>query len=521
MEKTKLLIAFLAIMLCCPASTMAQKKKSKKPVKTEVKKDTVTVLKEQAAVGNANSQNTLGTWYYSGKNVKQDYETALKYWALAAKQNHVEAIGNMGMCYQYGRGTKKDSVLAVKLYEKAIAKGNQAVLQQHIDLAEKKGDLFSCTLLHEIYKGDKGIAADQKKAQHYLIKAAQGGNTESQKTYAMLLLNQKNTKESVKWFKELADKGNITGIYYYGYQLFKGMGIKQDKVKGAEYLQRAANRGVLAAYRQLGAAYFDGEGVNQDYQKAVTYLQKAVTGRFADSQMLLARCYMEGKGVKRSYEQAIQWLAEAASQNSKETETVKKMIADNTDATFRSYVDGLKKYYVDKDYKSAANTFKKVEKEGINDGVTMQALILADEDNPKANQKKAFKMMSEAAGQNAAATYYLSQMYKEGKGVEKNYQKADELLLKAAEEGNGYALCKAGDMYFEGKGVAQDYVKAVDYYLQAEAQSKLTTSSALHLIKCYEMGISNLPDGDKKEERIAALGKIRNTNKLLDILKKL
>ncbi len=521
MKKTNLMIALMAVLLCFSANTMAQKKKSKKPAKTEVKKDTLTVLKEQAAAGNANSLNTLGTWYYSGKNVKQDYETALKYWALAAKKDHVEAIGNMGMCYQYGRGAKKDSVLAVKLYEKAIAKGNKAVLQQHIDLAEKKGDLFSCTLLHEMYNGGKGVAIDQKKAQHYLMKAAQGGDTESQKTYAMLLLNQKNTKESAKWFKKLADKGHVTGIYYFGYQLFKGMGIKQDKVLGAEYLQRAADRGIIAAYRQLGAAYFDGEGVNQDYQKAVAYLQKAVTGRFADSQMLLARCYIEGKGVKRSYDQAMQWLAEAACQNNKQADAVKQMINDNADATFRSYVDGLKQYYVDKDYKTAASTFKKVAKEDIADAITMQALILADEENPKANLKKAFKMMSEAAEGSAAATYYLSQMYQEGKGVEKDNQKAGDLLLKAAENGNGYALCKAGDMYFEGNGVTQDYVKAVDYYLQAESQSKLTTSSARHLIRCYEMGISNLPDANKKNERIEALGKIRDTNKLLDMLKKL
>lgn len=521
MKQMNLLIVLLVALLLSPADAMAQKKRTKKVAKTEQKKDSLTVLKDQAAAGNTNAMNTLGNWYYSGKNVKQDYEVALKYWALAAKQNHAEAIGNMAICYQYGHGTKKDSVMAVKLYEKAIEKGNAAILQQHIDLAEKKGNLFSSTLLHEMYRDGKGVTYDQKKAQHYLMKAAQGGDTESQKDYAMLLLNQKNMEESAKWFKMLADKGNTTGIYYLGYQMYKGMGVKQDKAKAISYLQKAASRGITAAYRLLGEAYYNGEGVDQDYKAAVSHLKKAATGRFADSQLLLARCYMEGKGVSQNYDQAAQWLAEVACQNSKQMETVRQLLADKADASFRDYVGGLTKYYVDKDYKAAEKLFKKVEKAQIADGLTMQAMVMADEDNPKANQKKAFKMMSNAAEGSAAATYYLSQMYQDGKGVEKDTKKAGELVLKAAEGGNGYALTKAGDMYFEGNGVAQDYVKAVDYYLQAEAQSKLTTSSARNLAKCYQMGISSLPDLDKSKERMEALGKVSSDNKLISMLKKL
>lgn len=520
MKQKNFIIVLLAAMLMIPAGAMAQKKASKKQTKTE-QKDSLTVLKDLAAAGNASAMNTLGNWYYSGKNVKKDYEAALKYWALAAKQDYAEAIGNMAICYQYGHGTKKDSVMAVKLYEKAIEKGNTAILQQHIDLADKKNDLFSCTLLHEMYKEGKGVLYDQKKSQHYLKKAAEGGDTNCQKDYAMLLLNQKNTEEAAKWFKKLADKGNTTGIYYLGYQLYKGMGIKQDKASGVDYLKKAASRGVTAAFRLLGEAYYNGEGVEQDYKTAVNYLKKAATGKFADSQLLLARCYMDGKGVDRDYDQAVQWLAEVAGQNSKQLESVRQMLADNADEAFRDYVNGLRKYYADKDCAAAEKLFKKVEKAGIADGLTMQALVLADETNPKANMKKAFKIMNKAAEGSAAATYYLSQMYQDGKGVEKDTKKAGELVLKAAEEGNGYALAKAGDMYFDGRGVAQDYVKAVDYYLQAEAQSKLTSASARNLAKCYQMGISNLTDLEKSKERIEELGKVNSENKLANMLKKL
>lgn len=522
MKKIHFISLAMVALMFCPMTAMAQKKQKKQKEQAQVvQRDTVEVLTERAQKGDDKAQNTLGSWYYTGTRVKQDYETALKYWALSAKQNNMEAIGNMAMCYQLGRGTKADSTMAVKLYKKAITGGNKAVLQQHIDLADKKNNLFSCVLLHDIYQNGTGVARDQAKALQYLKKAAEGGDTNSQRTLALRCLNEKNTTESAKWFKILADKKDLTGVYYYGYQLYKGMGVTQDKERGIELLKRAATTGHKNAHRMLGAAYYEGDGVEQDYEKAVEHLKVAVTGRLADSQILLAKCYMNGQGVDQNYDLALQWLAEAYCQNTKQADAVKKVIDDEADENFRNYIDGLKKYYVDKDYENAAKLFKKVEKAKILEGTTMQGVCMADGDNGKNNVKKAFKTLSEAAEKSAVAKYYLAGLYQEGKGTDKDVKKAGELIIKSAEEGYGNALAKAGDMYFEGQGVAQDYVKAVEYYLAAEAQSKLNTQSAKNLARCYKMSISNLPDLNKSEERIEALSQVRNEDHLLEMLKKL
>jgi TPR repeat protein len=197
------------------------------------------------------------------------------------------------------------------------------------------------------------------------------------------------------------------------------------------------------------------------------------------------------------------------------------VINDEKDDTYRNYIEGLKKLYVDKDYNGATELFKKVEKAGVADGITMQAVCLADTNNSKGNAKKAFKILTKEAESNTAAKLYLAQMYQDGNGVERDAKKATELILAAAEAGNGYAQEKAGNMYFSGQGVTQDYVKAVEYYLLAEAQSKLTPASAGNLIKCYNMGISNLPDKNKTKERIEQLQKVVSTNNLVEMLKKL
>jgi TPR repeat protein len=94
------------------------------------------------------------------------------------------------------------------------------------------------------------------------------------------------------------------------------------------------------------------------------------------------------------------------------------------------------------------------------------------------NYKKAAKLFKKAANQgNAEAQYKLGDMYNEGKGVKKDYQKAvywykkaAKLFKKAANQGNADAQCKLGDMYYYGKGVKKDYQKAVYWYKKAANQ---------------------------------------------------
>lgn len=520
MKKISMIGLVIAAMTLVTLPVNAVKKpKEKKPTQEQLIADSLASLTDKASKGDAKARNTLGTWYYLGKNVPKNYERAAKYWALAAEQENVDALGNLAMCYQQGKGVKQDSTKAVGLYTRAIQKGNKDVLKQHIELADKQNNLFSSLLLYDLYTKGTGVNRDQKKAHEYLKKSASLGHVDSQVKFALLCLNEKNTKDAVTWFKKAADKGDLSSIYYYGYLLFKGMGISQDKVSGINYLEQAARRGLVSADNMLGQIYYEGDGTERDVTKAVKHLKKAALAKKGDSQFILAQCYKNGEGVGQDYDLAAQWLAEAF-RHQQENE-VKTLVKDGSDENFRNYIDGLKKYYIDKDFETAAKLFKKTDKAGIAEGLTMQGMCLASTDNPKQNAKKAFKILTEAATKSTVAKYQLAQLYKEGIGTDKNMDKARELILQAAEKGNGYALDEAGDIYFEGRGVAQDYVKAAEYYLQAEALSKLTSSSARNLIKCYNMGISSLPDMNKKDERIQALNKVSSADNLLEMLRKL
>lgn len=67
---------------------------------------------------------------------KEDYETAVEYYRAAAMCGvNFFALNKLGVCYNDGKGVKKDLVKAKKLYKSAADKGNK-------DAKEKLKRLF-------------------------------------------------------------------------------------------------------------------------------------------------------------------------------------------------------------------------------------------------------------------------------------------------------------------------------------------------------------------------------------------
>jgi len=514
MKTTRISILVVAVFLLVPFSACAQKKQTKKPT-TEVKNDTVAVLTQKATAGDAIAQNTLGTWYYAGKNVQQDYSAALKWWSKSADQGNTDAIANMAMCYQLGWGAKQDSVMAINLYKAAVRKGNKVVVSQHEAIVKNTGSTFSSMLLYDLYMNGIGVKQDKAKAATYLENVAKAGNADCQYRLALYYLNNKQADLAAKWFKAASDQGVTGATYYYGYLLHQGTGIAQDKPTGIAMMQQASSKGFPAADYQLGKIYYEGNGVTQDYKKAVEYLKKAVATN-ADSRWLLGLCYLKGQGVEQDYYRATQWLGEAGNSHVKEFNALLK---EDNEGQFSQYLLGLKEYYVNKNYDQALDCFKKVSKAKVAEGETMTGIVLANKNYDKRNLKKAIKVLEKASAKSPVANYYLSSMYESGTGVNQDKKKALELLEKASDAGIAYAQCKLGDKYMTGDGVPQDYVKAAQLYLQAEVQKHLTPESAKNLAVCYEKQVGCLPDLNNAKKRIESLNSIKQNDRLMTVLK--
>jgi len=64
----------------------------------------------------------------------------------------------------------------------------------------------------------------------------------------------------------------------------------------------------------------------------------------------------------------------------------------------------------------------------------------------------------------AIAMFNLGGMYYRGEGLTKDYVKANELLLRAGENGHATACTNLGNSYLSGRGVERDTNKAIYYY---------------------------------------------------------
>ncbi len=87
------------------------------------------------------------------------------------------------------------------------------------------------------------------------------------------------------------------------------------------------------------------------------------------------------------------------------------------------------------------------------------------------NYEKAFEYYLKAANRgHISAQYSLGILYFYGHGIEVNYEKAFKCFSEAADKGSGEAQCFLGYLYENGEGVKQDYSKAFEWYSKAAAQ---------------------------------------------------
>ena len=112
-------------------------------------------------------------------------------------------------------------------------------------------------------------------------------------------------------------------------------------------------------------------------------------------------------------------------------------------------------------------------------------------DAPRTEPKTAVKTES------AEELYRRGLSYHYGRGVERNYSKAAEWYLRAAEQGHAAAQCNLGYLFNNGLGVQKNYRKAAEWYQKAAEQGHMIAQCNLGYL--YSNG-----NGVKKNSRKAA-----------------
>lgn len=117
-------------------------------------------------------------------------------------------------------------------------------------LAES-GDADAQFNLGQAYRLGKGVPLNLGAAQTWFERAATSGHLDAQTTLGLLLFQNGNQTEGIKWLRKAAEQGEPRALLVYGTALYNGDGVTQDRMLGYAYVSRAAAQGLVPAQQTL------------------------------------------------------------------------------------------------------------------------------------------------------------------------------------------------------------------------------------------------------------------------------
>jgi hypothetical protein len=113
------------------------------------------------------------------------------------------------------------------------------------------GDADAQFNIGQAYRLGKGVPLNLGAAQTWFERAAASGHLDAQTTLGLLLFQNGNQQEGIKWLKKAAEQGEPRALLVYGTALYNGDGVTQDRMLGYAYVSRAAAQGLVPARQTL------------------------------------------------------------------------------------------------------------------------------------------------------------------------------------------------------------------------------------------------------------------------------
>ena len=180
-----------------------------------------------AESGNSIAQFIVGSAFYTGEEIGQDYAEATKWFRRAAEQGHADAQNSLGVMLLHGQGTKQDDAEAVHWFRLAAGQGNP-------EAQSNLGAMFA---------EGKGVT------QSYV--------------------------DAVKWYRSAAQQGNSGGQGGLGFMYAKGQGVEQSFEEAYFWLSLAASKSdEYREFRDITARLLTPEQIRNLQQRTINWQPK-------------------------------------------------------------------------------------------------------------------------------------------------------------------------------------------------------------------------------------------------------
>ena len=219
-----------------PESAPASSSKPEKPPAT---------LVQAAAQGDPQGQFQLAETYAKRGNIG----LALESYGKAAEGGHREAQYTLGLMYDLGIDVDGDITEAMKWYRLAAKQEHRDAYERLCQLAELEGD---CGRLVEEIAQER--TEDIRRTVAKLTQAAEQGDLEAQYALGKLgadALGLPDPRETERWWREAATGGHAEAQYQLAELYRRGLPVTQDLPEAKRWYQRAIRSGHPEAERGL------------------------------------------------------------------------------------------------------------------------------------------------------------------------------------------------------------------------------------------------------------------------------
>jgi TPR repeat protein len=363
----------------------------------------------------------------------------------AAEGGDASAQHYLGYCYTEGFRVSADPASAVRWYERAGTSGY----------------LPAWNNLGLIYQRGKGVPKDLPKAIEYYRRAADGGLPRAQANLGFLYLDgvgvPRDAAEAFRWFQLSADNGLTAGMVEVGRRYRFGQGVAQDFQKAAIWFKKAAEKGDSLGEFNLGLLY-QSQGQQQE---AVSSLHRAAEHGQFDAMVSLYFAYLRGEGLDADRSEALKWLTKAAEGGN-------------------AYAECLLGYEYENPRWEHTPTGDRLVPPNMTEAVRW------------------YRRSSEHEW--AGGQYHLGLCYLVGIGVPQGEEQGLELIRKAADQNQAYAIAELAHLYASGIGRPRDEhdqpIQLLKKVLEAKPEGDRSVISEAYesLILRYERGVGTDPD---------------------------
>lgn len=398
--------------------------------------------------GDIDSAVILASIYLEGKLINKNIEKTDYYLSIVNDSKNPDAFLDVMRLYYFGTsdGNNKDIVKAIAWCKKAvecgskIAVGNLATLFKEADLNMDEYHRYiietavqyndEALLCAYKYYRELGSEDNERIAYGYLSKAIDNDYADAYYEMGILYFNglcghEVNKEKAIECWQIGYKKKDVCSMVVLGYGYLNGDCVEQNIDLAVSLFEEASDLGSLTATRELGVMYFRGDKVEANYNKAHNYFS-SISNDDEDSLAYLGLMHIYGKYFVKDNTQGIDLIFEAIEKGSTIGKGLLKEAFYNNTLTPKEDVK-VCEYFINKD----------------DDAESMWYLYLSYK-NGNGVEKDfniAFKWLKQAADhQEPRALLEMSRYYYIGKIVEKDLKKAEELCKLAVLKGNRTAV---------------------------------------------------------------------------------